>query len=277
VSPTKNPGARPTRSALSRERIVAAALIEVDEHGLESLTMQGLATKLGAGAMSLYNHVKNKDDLLAAISNLIWEEIAAASPAQEDPATWLESLGRAIRDAARRHPKALPVLVAGGVFPPALLEVIADHFERSGDPEPDPKLVDGITTVSAFALGWAAIEASDLGPGVRWSQETERQRIRRVTRALPAETPDRLVDAAIAVCAADAEPVFNSGLAAIIAGCRYTTGTPRTAPPGGSRQKPTNDTAEPLTDESLAGEDTTLRTPPAANHVLRERNERRTL
>jgi AcrR family transcriptional regulator len=232
VSPTRNRGLRPTRSALSRERIVAAALIEVDEHGLESLTMQGLATKLGTGAMSLYNHLKNKDDLLAAIGNLIWEEIAAASPAHEDPDSWLEGFGRAIRDAARRHPKALPVLVAGGVFPPALLDVIADHLEHSGGPEPDPKLVDGITTVSAFALGWSAIEASELGPGVRWCQETERQRIRRVTRALPAETPDRLVDAAIAVCAADAERLFNAGLAAIIAGCGYTT--PRSPALGGS-------------------------------------------
>jgi AcrR family transcriptional regulator len=224
VSPTKNPTARPTtRSALSRERIVAAALAEVDEHGLESLTMQGLATKLGAGAMSLYNHVKNKDDLLAGISELIWEDIAAESPSDEGPAAWLEKLGRAIRDAGRRHPKALPVLVAGGVFPRALLEVIADQFERSGDPEPDPKLVNGITTMSAFALGWAVIEGSVIGPATGWAQESERQRIRRVTRALPSETPDRLVDAAIAVCASDADPMFATGLAAIVAGCGYKT------------------------------------------------------
>lgn len=230
------------RAALNRERILRAGLAEVDEHGLEALTMQRLAASLGTGAMSLYNHVKNKDDLLNGVSELIWREIAAEAPPRDDPARWLADLGRAIRDAGHRHPKALSVLVSGCVFPPPLLEVIAEMFQRAADDtEPDPKLVNGIATVSAFALGWALTEASGLGPTTGWGQETERQRIRRVTRALPPETPDRLVDAAIAVCASDAEPMFTTGLSAIIAGCGYATSMtqrgnfPRIASPGGDR------------------------------------------
>lgn len=227
------------RAALNRERILRAGLAEVDTHGLDALTMQRLAASLGTGAMSLYNHVKNKDDLLDGVSELIWREIAAEAPPRDDPARWLEDLGRAIRDAGHRHPKALSVLVSGCVFPPPLLEVIAEMIERAtDDPEPDPKLVNGIATVSAFALGWALTEASGMGPAMGSEKETERQRIRRVTRALPPETPDRLVDAAIAVCASDAEPMFTTGLAAIIAGCGYTTSmtqqssSPRPASPG---------------------------------------------
>lgn len=218
-------GNRPrTRVALNRERILRAGLAEVDSHGLEALTMQRLAASLGTGAMSLYNHVKNKDDLLDGVSELIWREIAADAPPQDDPARWLEDLGRAIRDAGNRHPKALSVLVSGCVFPPPVLEVITEMFQRTtNDTEPDPKLVNGIATVSAFALGWALTEASGMGPTTGAEKETERQRIRRVTRSLPPETPDRLVDAAIAVCASDAEPMFTTGLSAIIAGCGYAT------------------------------------------------------
>ena len=119
------------------------------------------------------------------------------------------------------------LLAVGGVLPPPLLEVIAEQFARSGGPEPDPRLVKGITTVSAFAIGWAVTEAAGLTPSTTVVHETERQRIRRITRALPPETPDRLVGAAITVCAAEPEPMFSASVAAIIKGCGYELASSR--------------------------------------------------
>jgi TetR/AcrR family tetracycline transcriptional repressor len=237
VSPARSTTTRTaSRAPLNRQRILHAALAEVDARGLEALTMQRLATTLGVGAMSLYNHVKNKDDLLAGLGEVIWQEIAAEAPARQDPAGWLDALSRAIRHAGRRHPKALPVLVAGGVFPPAFLEVIADQLEHAGGPEPDPKLINGIAAVSAYALGWAFSEASgSLGTAPGSAEETERQRIRRVTRALPPDTPDRIVDAAIAICGSDIEAAFLTGLAAVIAGSGYNTQLQRSQPAERSR------------------------------------------
>ena len=54
--------------------------------GLYSRTMQGVARSLGAGTMSLYNHVKSKCDLLGAVSEHLWAEIAGLAPASDDPA-----------------------------------------------------------------------------------------------------------------------------------------------------------------------------------------------
>jgi AcrR family transcriptional regulator len=234
VSTETHPAPRGTaRAPLSRQRVLAAALAYVDEHGLDGLTMHKLAAELGAGAMSLYNHVRNKDDLLVGISELVWQEAAAAAPPAADDAAWLRALGRAIRHAGRRHPKALPALVSAGVFPPAMLEVIAGQFDRAGPAEPDARLLTGIATVTAFALGWAITGSAGAGPAAGPARESERQRIRRVTRALPPETPDRLVDTAIAVCAADTEAMFATGLEAIITGCGVggTPASPRTTPP----------------------------------------------
>lgn len=214
---------------------MVAALEEVDEQGIDSLTMQGLAHRLGAAPMSLYNHVKNKDDLLCALREQIWAEIAAGAPPADDAPRWLQALGRAIRGAGLRHPHALSLLAAGGVLPPPLLQVVAEQFERAGTTEPDLRLVNGITTVGAFAVGWALTESTGLGPTASGAQETERQRIRRVMRALPQETPDNLVDAAIAVCAAEVEPLFEAGLAAIIAGCGY--GAPLSSGQPGPRRR----------------------------------------
>src|SRR2546426_11827847 len=55
------------RLPLSRDRIVHAALELADEGGIESLVMRKLGQVLGFEAMSLYNHVANKDDVLDGI------------------------------------------------------------------------------------------------------------------------------------------------------------------------------------------------------------------
>ncbi|MBE9009977.1 TetR/AcrR family transcriptional regulator C-terminal domain-containing protein [Pseudanabaenaceae cyanobacterium LEGE 13415] len=60
---------------LSRERVLLAALRLADAEGLEALSMRNLAEELGVKAMSLYNHVKNKDDLIDGIVDIVVGEI----------------------------------------------------------------------------------------------------------------------------------------------------------------------------------------------------------
>jgi AcrR family transcriptional regulator len=67
--------ARSTRERMTRARVLRAALKMVDAGGLEALSMRKLATALGVEAMSLYNHVKNKEDIVAGILDLVVEEI----------------------------------------------------------------------------------------------------------------------------------------------------------------------------------------------------------
>ena len=55
------------RIPLSRERVLRAAIALADEGGIEALSMRKLAKELGVEAMSLYNHVANKDDILDGI------------------------------------------------------------------------------------------------------------------------------------------------------------------------------------------------------------------
>ena len=69
------------RKPLSRERILAAALELVDEQGIDALSMRKLGQSLGYEAMSLYNHVANKDDLLDGILDLVLAEMEPPDPA----------------------------------------------------------------------------------------------------------------------------------------------------------------------------------------------------
>ena len=73
--------ARPTKPAptpripLSRDRVLLAAVALADESGLGTLSMRKLGDALGVEAMSLYNHVANKDELLDGMVDLVFGEI----------------------------------------------------------------------------------------------------------------------------------------------------------------------------------------------------------
>src|SRR5262252_3877618 len=63
------------RAPLSRERVLRKALVLADKGGLEALTMRQLGRALGVEAMSLYNHVANKEDVLDGLIDLVFSEI----------------------------------------------------------------------------------------------------------------------------------------------------------------------------------------------------------
>jgi AcrR family transcriptional regulator len=59
--------------------VLSKAVELADEHGLDSLSMRTLGRALGVEAMSLYNHVANKDDLLDGIADIVVGEIEVPS------------------------------------------------------------------------------------------------------------------------------------------------------------------------------------------------------
>src|SRR5205809_7458770 len=101
------------RLPLSRDRILHAALELADQGGIASLTMRKLGQALGFEAMSLYNHVANKDDVLDGILDLVLAESEPPSPNGD----W----DKAVRDSAisvhaalRRHPWACSIVMDPG-------------------------------------------------------------------------------------------------------------------------------------------------------------------
>ena len=90
------------RTPLSRERVLHAAIALADERGAQELTMRKLAKELGVEAMSLYNHVANKTDLLDGMVDIVFGEIEAPAPAGD----WKAELRRravSTRAALNRH------------------------------------------------------------------------------------------------------------------------------------------------------------------------------
>jgi AcrR family transcriptional regulator len=101
------------RRPLTRERILEAALKLVDEDGLEALTMRRLGERLGFEAMSLYNHVANKDAVLDGIIDLVLAETEPPSP-RGDWAKAIRKSAISVYEALRRHPWACGLLMSPG-------------------------------------------------------------------------------------------------------------------------------------------------------------------
>ena len=111
--------ARP-RIPLSRERVLRAALGLADEGGIEALTMRRLGEQLEVEAMSLYNHVAGKDDILDGLVDLVFSEIAVL-PDDDDWKTAMRHRAISTRDALARHPWAIILMQSRSKPGPATL------------------------------------------------------------------------------------------------------------------------------------------------------------
>jgi AcrR family transcriptional regulator len=91
-----------SRGRLNRDRVLRAAVELADSDGIESLTMRKLGVALGVEAMSLYNHVANKVDLLDGMIDCVFEEIELPT----DGPDWKSAMHRraiSAREVLSRH------------------------------------------------------------------------------------------------------------------------------------------------------------------------------
>jgi AcrR family transcriptional regulator len=94
----------PVDGALSERSIVAAAIRLADDEGFDALAMRGVAGRLGAPPMSLYRHVRSKDDLVRKMIDVVIGAEALPSP---PPTAWRDRVAAAVRlewRTLRRHP-----------------------------------------------------------------------------------------------------------------------------------------------------------------------------
>ncbi|GLZ51373.1 TetR family transcriptional regulator [Actinomycetospora sp. NBRC 106378] len=87
---------------LSVERIVTAAVAELDEHGAERLTMRRLAQRLDVTSTALYWHVRTKEDVLDLAVDHVLGEVPV--PSGGEPRAAARALLVDWRSAMLRHP-----------------------------------------------------------------------------------------------------------------------------------------------------------------------------
>lgn len=104
---------------LTRERVITAATALADEKGEAGVTMRAVAGALGVEAMSLYNHVAGRDDLLDGMVDAVFAEIDLP-----EATGWREAMharAASVRTALHRHPWAVALMESRSRPGPATL------------------------------------------------------------------------------------------------------------------------------------------------------------
>lgn len=122
------------RTPLNRERVVRAAVALADDAGLEALSMRKLGQRLEVEAMSLYNHVANKDDLLVGMIDVVFSEIDLPV-VDVGWRTAMSQRAASVREALARHPWATGLMELRTTHGPASLrhaEAVLDRLREAG-------------------------------------------------------------------------------------------------------------------------------------------------
>jgi AcrR family transcriptional regulator len=150
----------PTRTPLSRERVLDGALAVADAGGIAGLTIRSIADKLGVKPMSIYHHVANKEQILDCIVDMVFAEIELPVPGGD----WrTEMYRRAVseREALNRHPWAIQLLQSRTTPGPATLrhhDAVVGSLRGGGFSI--EMTAHAFALIDSYVLGFALSEAA---------------------------------------------------------------------------------------------------------------------
>jgi len=149
------------REKLTRDRVIEAALRVMDEEGLEAVSMRRVAREVGVEAMSLYNHVRDKEDLLEGIRLRVFAEFAFPDLDPRDPYENGRLVANAWRDLMKAHPHMLELLAEEHDPPDSLeafgaMEVALSVLRSMG--VPDDELMPVFNAFGGYIQGFVMME-----------------------------------------------------------------------------------------------------------------------
>jgi AcrR family transcriptional regulator len=202
----------PPKAKFTRAQLQGAALTIVDRDGLPALSMRSLAAALGTGPMTLYNYVKDRDDLDALVVEAVMEEVRLPRERGDwraDVTAIVEATWRTVR----HHPNVIPLVLTRRTLHETTLvwaEALLRALARSGRSGAD--LLVAFRTVSGFVMGFAQAQLAD-----PLALDEDREDIVRA-QALPKDRFPRLIEIADAAARLGADREFRAGLDIVMAG-----------------------------------------------------------
>jgi AcrR family transcriptional regulator len=146
---------------LSREMMAHTGLALIDRDGLEALSLRNLATELGVGTTTLYGHVRTRDEIDRDIVGLLLAEVDTAERPGESWEDGLRRITASVREMARRHPRAFPLVASAPVDePPVLDHAHAIARLQAAEGMSEEQFVDSWKVVDGFITGFLLMETA---------------------------------------------------------------------------------------------------------------------
>jgi TetR/AcrR family transcriptional regulator, tetracycline repressor protein len=179
---------RPRRGragALAADDVVRAGLELLDERGLAGFTMRSLAERLGTYPATVYWHVGNRDQLLAAVVDRVLAGMVVPDASRMGWQDWLASLAREYRRVMHRHPNVAGLAAAQLlVSPPAMRLVEAVLGVLTGAGLEGQVLAGAYNAYVGSVVGWVSVE---LGAAPADSDQSWQDNFARSVRGVRAE------------------------------------------------------------------------------------------
>jgi len=153
--------ARARWGTITREQLIVAAKAEIEAGRYEQMTVRMLAARLGVSPMSLYRHVRDKEDLLNEVVDRMLAEIWRPKGDASDAWAWLMEAADKLRTFLVEQPAALHVFLSHPVTSPAAIarmRSILGVMQAAGLDEYAARRLYAV--VHTYILGFAALEAS---------------------------------------------------------------------------------------------------------------------
>jgi TetR/AcrR family transcriptional regulator, tetracycline repressor protein len=206
---------------LTRQKVIEAALRVMDREGLDGFNMRKLGAELGVEAMSLYNHIKNKDDLLDGVNELLI--LQASYPQRTDVTAYQElwDFAHAYRDVLRAHPRVIALVAARqlrtepslAILERLLATMYRAHISRL-------HALYAVNSLASFIIGHAFIDVAGLAvPGAEQQGD-----LMDVWQRLPVNHYPILQTAIHEFQQWDADDEFDYGLQTLLHGFLSPTG-----------------------------------------------------
>jgi AcrR family transcriptional regulator len=169
LMPTRTQRTERRVNALSKVRIVAAAIEILDAGGESALTFRALAARLATGSGAIYWHVADKNDLLGAAADDVVARLMAEAGGGAEPRKAIRAIALGIFDAIDAHPWVGAQLFREP-WRPAMLQVVegvGGRLQALGVPE--RAQFDAASALVNYILGVAGQNAAN----ARLARETE--------------------------------------------------------------------------------------------------------
>lgn len=157
------PKADATNSGLTKDRIVTAAIAQIDRNGLMGFSLRDVARSLGVYPAAVYWHVATRDDLLASVVEATMIDVAP-EPGTLPWQDWFRELFSRCRAVLRKHPNVAQLLggqlVANASLSPKLIDRILTVLVAAGCEE--VRIVELYNVVIAAMVGFSSLEFASL-------------------------------------------------------------------------------------------------------------------
>jgi TetR/AcrR family tetracycline transcriptional repressor len=146
---------------ITRQQVVDAATRVVRAGGYEQMTIRSLAGELGVSPMSLYRHVRDKDDLLDEVVDTLLSEVWRPRSREDEWRAWIAEAADKLRGFLVSQPAALHVYLGHPVVSASALarmEAMMRVLREAGLSEAAARRAYG--AIHTYTIGFAALEAS---------------------------------------------------------------------------------------------------------------------